>query len=137
MGVAAALALLTGILGVVAINRGGHVQITGSGLPRWIDRCAVLRPVVEPFRRVGFWGLKADFFRAQYVLAPVVLEVIDPKRRAPLPPIVVVDLADPNERAAALAWLDQTAARAGRRSQVREIDQGFVVVELRDEASGS
>jgi hypothetical protein len=132
---AAVLGLVTCVISFGSLVAGELVRIAPTPTPPWIARYEILRPVVEPLPRVGFWGRKVEFFRAQYVLAPVVLEMVDTRR--PVPSAVVVDVVDPADRDAALDWLREEAERRGAIAEVHSVGRGFVVVDLRGRQEGS
>jgi hypothetical protein len=134
--IVAALGLAACVVGVGAIIWGGQVRLAPAPPLRWLEHYAVLRSVVQPFPRVGFYGSKRDFFRAQYVLAPVVLEAVEPTRRRGPPPVVIVGVDDTREREAAVAWLRATAAHRGGVARARNVGPRLVLVELDPDAEG-
>ena len=131
-----ALGLAACVVGLGAIIWGGQVRLAPAAPPPWLEHYAVLRSVVQPFARVGFYGSKRDFFRAQYVLAPVVLEVVEPTRRRGPPPVVIVGFDDQREREAAVAWLRDAAMRRGRVARASSVGPRLMLVELDPDAEG-
>jgi hypothetical protein len=134
--VVAALGLAACAVGVGAIIWGGQVRLAPASPPPWLEHYAALRTVVQPFARVGFYGSKRDFFRAQYVLAPVVLEAVEPTRRKGPPPVVIVGFDDPRDREAAVAWLRDAATRRGGIARTSNVGPRLVLVELDPDAEG-
>jgi len=128
--IVAALGLAACVVGVGAILWGGQIRLAPAPTPPWLERYALLRPLVQPFPRLGFYGNKRDFFRAQYVLAPVVLEVVEPTRHKPPPPVVIVGFDERSERQAAVAWLRDVAARRGGVARARSVGPHLVLVEM-------
>jgi len=135
---AAVLALLTCAIGWLSMFAGGAVRTKPVQPPKWLQRYAVLLPLVHDAPRVGFWGSKRDFFRAQYVLAPLVLEALDElPRNQPTPSLVIVDIADAADRAAALAALRTAAGRRGTSAKVLTPQRNILLVDLRPGAEPS
>jgi hypothetical protein len=127
--------------GVASLVAGGAVPATPAGPPAWLERYTELRPLVHGQPRIGYWGHRHGFFRAQYVLAPTVLSWENPShawqgRRsdAPPPTLVIVELRTARGREANVPWLRQDAERRGYTAAVRSGPSGFVLVELRPRA---
>jgi hypothetical protein len=134
---AAWLGLVAVGAGVASLVAGGAVPATPAGLPPWLGRYAALRPLVHGEPRIGYWGNRSGFFRAQYVLAPTVLswENASPAWRgrgsdAPPPTLVIVDVRTAHAREAGIRWLRQDAERRGHTAAVRSAASGLVLVEL-------
>jgi hypothetical protein len=138
---AGGLGLIAVAVGVAALVWGDASSLEPSASSSWPERYGALRPLVQHQPRLGYWGNRHGFFRAQYVLAPTVLSWENPShpwqgrhRDAPPPTLVIVDLPDGAARQAGLEWLRGSAERRGDTATVLAGPPGFALVEF---ASGA
>ena len=133
----ACLGLFSIGVGVAALLGGSAAIVAPTAASAWVARYAMLRPLVREQPRLGYWGNRHGFFRAQYVLAPTVLTWENPshawqgrRRDAPPPALVIVDLPDGGVRRAGLESLRRTAEHRGDTATVRAGPPGFALVEF-------